>query len=140
MIKHGITRDRFSRFFLLVFNPAGGWHPPPNSTACGSDGCVAEELFDDASFAVGEAPFPPNPNNTQLLFDVCADPDERYPLPLNATTTPIVNSIKARIMTMWQTASTSCPETQCEGHAPPGCDKGTPVEINGVMVWEPWCD
>eukprot|EP01064_Diplonema_japonicum_P027223 TRINITY_DN3910_c1_g4_i1.p1 TRINITY_DN3910_c1_g4~~TRINITY_DN3910_c1_g4_i1.p1 ORF type:complete len:541 (+),score=86.04 TRINITY_DN3910_c1_g4_i1:53-1624(+) len=116
----------------------GGWHPPPNGT-CG-DSCQAVEVFDHPSFSVEETPLPPNPNGTMLLFDLCSDPDEHAPLEHNSTTSPIIQSIHNRILNMWQTASTSCPQFQCEGRAPNGCKGGRPIEINGRMVWEPWCE
>eukprot|EP00755_Sulcionema_specki_P005382 Sspe_Gene.32626::Locus_15977_Transcript_1_1_Confidence_1.000_Length_1646::g.32626::m.32626/K01135/ARSB; arylsulfatase B len=111
----------------------GGWEPPPNST------WEFVEVTEDPSFeTLRDRPFPDK--NTTLLFDLCEDPNEHNPLPKNATTAKIIADLMDRVTAIWNTGTPGCPDKDCEGHAPAGCNNGDPTEIQGIKVWEPWCD
>ena len=112
----------------------GGWIPPPNAT----NPLLAEFMLDE--LLLRDVPLPSNPNNTMLLFDLCTDPDEHTPLSLDdPSNMQIAQELDARITEYWKTATYGCPNAQCEGYAPYPCENGAPVNMSGVLTWEPWC-
>eukprot|EP01061_Rhynchopus_euleeides_P034105 TRINITY_DN57808_c0_g1_i1.p1 TRINITY_DN57808_c0_g1~~TRINITY_DN57808_c0_g1_i1.p1 ORF type:complete len:530 (+),score=186.62 TRINITY_DN57808_c0_g1_i1:57-1646(+) len=117
----------------------GGWVPPPNAT----HPLEAERVLGGMMGPLGEAvTYPPNPNNTLLLFDLCSDPNEHDPLPLDDPGYKRMSEdLQALIAGYWATETPACPDPGCEGWGGDSkCSYGTPVNISGIPTWEPWCD